>query len=772
MIQLQTFGAVYLRRDGTDVRSVLSQPKRLALLAYLATEATGAFVSRERLLGLFWPEADAERARNALRQSLHYLRRSLGAEAVIGRGDRELGVDPGELGCDAVAFTAAVEGGSHVPALEIYRGEFLSGLHVDDAPDIERWIEDRRAQFRRAAIAAARTAAEIEEQRGDLRAATLFARRSLDIDPLDEASLRHLLRLLEAGGERAAGVQTFDDFKRRLGDELGLEPSGETLTLGERLRTSVIQGGQAQGDGTADFTTALAPASHPDRSVSTGRRGGVRWTGISAATVVLAVLVLALLLPRTADVVTPASSAEAPAIAVLPFVNMSGDPAQEYFSDGMAEELMTALARVPGLRVVARTSAFSFKGRQVGVDSIGRALRVAHVLEGSVRMSGTDLRVTAKLVDAATGYQVWADTYQGSVSDAFAVQDAIAREIVVALEPRLAAAVEEVEPETTDPQAYADVLQGLATLRLDAPEAYARADTFFRRAVERDPRYGRAWAGIARVRLVDAYRRLVPGPAGYGEARALAERAITLDPRTAAAHVVLGRVAEDHDWDFGAAERHYRRALELAPSDEVATFQLSRLLAHLGRADESIRLARRALDLDPLAPIAHRWLGSMLMLSGRHEQAVEVLETTLALSPDHGLALISIASALSELDRHAEAVGAAERAVEHTPGEQLFVGTAAWINARAGNADRARELLARIEASPRPAFYYRAMAYAGLGESERALEMLERAVAERESFLPQVGTQPAFVHLRSERRFEAILREVGLGPARTSAPVS
>jgi serine/threonine-protein kinase len=204
MIEFTTFGATELRRDGTDVRSVLSQPKRLALLAYLAIGAPGGFVARDRLLALFWPESDDERARNALRQSLHFLRRSLGEDALVGRGDRDIGVNAALVSCDAVAFQGAIEQERHETACGLYRGEFLPGFHVEEAPDVERWIEDTRAAFARRASAAAWSLCDRDDARGETAAAVLWARRAIAIEPLGEAGVRRLMSILASAGERAA----------------------------------------------------------------------------------------------------------------------------------------------------------------------------------------------------------------------------------------------------------------------------------------------------------------------------------------------------------------------------------------------------------------------------------------------------------------------------------------------------------------------------------------------------------------------------------------
>lgn len=780
MIYFQTLGTLDLRSEGTQVRSVLTQPKRLALLAYLAVAEPRGFHARERLLALFWPESDQERARNALRQSLHYLRRSLGDGVIVSRGDHEVAIAPDALRCDALAFDEALARDRAAEALDLYQGEFLAGLFVDDAPSVEHWIEGQRTRYRRAAVQAARTGAATEDARGGRSAAILLLRRALTIDPHDEGVLAELLELHEQAGNRTGAIQDFEAFRKRLDVDMGLEPSAAIEAIVERIgasgeRTShplepalppVAQHVAAPPD---PLREPLHPLAHlaPTRLEAGGSRARrvrwVHWAGTGLGLAGLAVVVAVLVDPSPATPPPLTLPNDPLAVAVLPFVNMSGDPTREFLSDGMAEELTNALARVPELRIVARTSAFSFKGHQVAVDSIARALRATHIVEGSVRTSGPQIRVTAKLVDAESGYQLWGGTFEGRAADLFHVQDSIAGAIVAALEPSLGIQTSATfERPTSDPEAHADFLRGLAARGRDTPEGIGQAEDYFRRAVERDSSYARPWAGLAEIRSVDAYRRVIPEETGYRDARAFAERALALDPSLASAHVVLGRIAGEHDWDFVTAEHHYRRALELEPSNVIPLRGLARLLSHLGRSEEALELSRRSLELDPVSPVAHRWLGSAYMLAGEHERAVEILEGVVDLDPDNLLASMSLAISLSALGRHDEAVAAAARALNGAPDEQLFVAHAAVIQADAGNMPRARELLARLEALPRPAFYYRAMILGALGETDAAFESLERAMKNRESVLAQIGVMPSFDRLRGDARFDAVLRRVGL----------
>lgn len=243
---------------------MLSQPKRLALLVYLRVAAPGGFVARDRLLALFWPESDPERARNALRQSLHFLRRSLGEGAVPSRSDREVGVDAGAVACDAVAFREAIGAGRLEQAVELYRGEFLPGFFVEDAPEIERWIDDQRAELARLAHRAAWTLCERHEARGEMAAALIWARKALAMNPLDEAGARRLRGLLARTGDRPGALEVFQELERRLARELELEPSVETVRLANEIRTQAPQPEPVPAAASAPTPASTdAPADRP-----------------------------------------------------------------------------------------------------------------------------------------------------------------------------------------------------------------------------------------------------------------------------------------------------------------------------------------------------------------------------------------------------------------------------------------------------------------------------------------------------------------------------
>jgi TolB-like protein/DNA-binding SARP family transcriptional activator len=800
MIQLQTLGAVDLRHDGVEVRSVLSQPKRLALLVYLATATPRGFHSRDTLLGLFWPELDQERARNALRQALHYLRRSLGGDVVLGRGDREVGIGEGVLGCDAVMFDQAIEEGRHEEAVALYRGDLLPGFYIEEAPEAERWLEEERARRRRAVVEAAWALARREEEEGELRAAGMWARRAAAFEPHDEAVLRRLLDLLERAGEPAAALEAFAEFERRLEAEYELSPSAATVEQVERIRRQAGSGGHhaehrvgapagpasatvqpASGTALPDIPgvvsaaaeplapaapsleapAAAAPAPPPRRAALSRKRMGA----VAAALAAVAVSVSWLALRGGGEAPADAAAADAPGIAVLPFRNLSGDPARDYFSDGLSEELLNVLAQIPDLRVAARTSSFRFRDDQVPVDSIGKLLRVSHVLEGSVREDGSRVRITAQLIDAGTGYHLWSRTYDRDRRDVFGVQDEISRAIVAALQVKLTGTHANgslVKQETTDPEAHALVLKGSHMLRTTDRESLTQAAEFFEQAIDRDSSYARAYAGLATTLQLQAYRRYIPSEDGYARAKAAARRALELDPAQIRAHTVLARIAETVEWDFAAAEEHYRRAAELNPSTPGYLALRAFLLMRLGRVDEAIAMAARYTELEPDHAGGYSNLGGIYGYAHRFERALDAFHSALELDPENPSARLGLALTYSYLGRHEEALRTADIARGRSEGDQAVLSGVGFVLANAGRRAEAEEVLRELRAQEEASAYLEAAVLAGLGRRDEAFARLEEAVARHEAAVPDLGVDPSFDSLRDDPRMASLLRRVGV----------
>jgi TolB-like protein/Tfp pilus assembly protein PilF len=446
---------------------------------------------------------------------------------------------------------------------------------------------------------------------------------------------------------------------------------------------------------------------------------------------------------------------------------MSADQDQEYFSDGLTEELITSLSQVEGLRVAARTSSFQFKGRNADVREVGRRLDVGAVLEGSVRRSGNRLRIAAQLVSAKDGYQLWARSYDRELTDVFAVQEEIARAIVQALRIELGVgegAALAAAP-TRDLEAYDLYLRGRYAWNHRSATALPEAVRYLEQAVARDSGFARAWAALA-----DAYILLVP----YADApreetwpkgRAAAEKALALDSTLAEAHTALAYGTMIYEWDWAAAEASFRRAIAADPDYPTGHHWYADFLAGRGRLDESVREMERAHALDPLSRIIGAELGWVYYLMGRNGPAEAQLRRTLALEPHypHGVFILGIV--LLAEGRYSEAIPALRQALELGGDYDPLNGTLVAAYARSGDRATALRLLEELRRrAERGDFspFALAIAYTGVGDTEHAIQEVHRAIDQRDIFMPEILFDPLLHPLRKEPGFRRVEERMGL----------
>jgi len=435
----------------------------------------------------------------------------------------------------------------------------------------------------------------------------------------------------------------------------------------------------------------------------------------------------------------------------------------------MTEELITALGRVEGLRVAARTSAFALKGRNLDVRVIGETLHVATVLEGSVRRAGTRLRVAAQLIDARSGYHLWSDEYDRELKDVFAVQDDLARAIVGALQARLkltrppSAAL--VKAPTTDLEAHDLYLQGRFFWNQRTRSSLPTAVRYFERAIERDSSYAEAYAGLAEAYVVISGFSFSPPREALPKAEAAALRALALDSSLGQAHAVLASVRWNYDWDWAGAEREYRRGIELAPSYATAHQWYAQYLSGVGRPAEALAEMDRALALDPLSRVIATTRGSLLCQNRRYDDGIAQLRRTVDLHPDFPAAHLQLGRCYLVKGMQAEAVAELETG-SRISGDPY--GHLAYAYAASGRRDRALQVVREITERSRREYvqpYGRAVAYVGLDDKTQALTWLERAADARDPVLTWfLLTDPLLDPVRSDPRFKRLLTRMGLPP--------
>ena len=457
------------------------------------------------------------------------------------------------------------------------------------------------------------------------------------------------------------------------------------------------------------------------------------------------------------------SSARAPSIVVLPFVNLSADAANEYFSDGITEELIDALTHVEGLQVVSRTSAFSFKGKPTEVSEIGVRLKVATVLEGSVRREGTRLRLTAQLVDTANGFHLWSQIYEREMKDVFAVEGELAKSIVDTLRPQLMPAAARAKAPTEDLEAHDLYLRGRHFWNRRTPEGLHKAVSLFEEALRRDPRYALAYAGLA-----DAYL-LLPAYAGGSKseskpkARAAAQRALELDPDTAEAHATLGFLfGDDYDWKNGEAA--FRRAIALNPGYATAHHWYAELLYTMGRLDEALAEATFASRLDPSSLPIHFDLTLMYLDHRQYDRAIEHARQVLDLDAN-GAARPHRLFAMVYVYQREFAESLAELNLAEQRGAGPFRGLRASIYGATGRRAEVLRLRAELDDASRyqpSRTYNRALIDITLGDLDRAFAGLKGAIAEKDFPLVDFKAEPVFDPIRSDPRFSKLLHMMNL----------
>jgi len=604
----------YAVRDASGRDVVVPARKAQALLAYLALSA-GQWHGRDRLAGLLWSDRPEARSRNSLRQALASIRGlgdSLGIDLIETEGDR-VRIPDGVVETDATLFRGR-SAENPIAAAALYGGDLLDGFMGPEAA-FQDWLDCEQASLREIACDTFERAVRQAEYDDDRRKAIEFARRLVGLDPYREASHRQLMKLYVAEGDRGEAIRQYQTCERLLRDELDVAPAGETVALLETIR-----GG--------DDTPGIGAAVRSLRPPLPGR----------------------------------------PSIAVLPFDNLSGEPEQDFFGDGMAEDIIAALSRFRWLFVIARNSSFTYKGRAVDVRQVARELGVHYVLEGSIRRAGGCIRVTVQLVDAVAGNPIWSERYDRRLEDLFALQDEITETLVGAIAPEIDEAerqrAERYTPDSVD--AWLMFHKGLTAYYETTEASLNSAVDILDGVCQRDPLFARAHAFAA-----DARHR----------------QSIHFD-------------VEQKRHLLKTASEMARKAIALDSRDSVGYSIHARVLSFQGDSERAIRIAEQAVALNPNDWLAHYALGYVLIVGDRFEAGLEVLDKAQRLSPHSAFSagvLSMRAGALIALRRYDEAAKVAVLGIEAAhPRPSTFLYLAA-VQGLLGRTDQARTVLRRLE---------------------------------------------------------------------------
>lgn len=453
-----------------------------------------------------------------------------------------------------------------------------------------------------------------------------------------------------------------------------------------------------------------------------------------------------------------------PSIVVLPFLNLSSDEEQEFFSDGIAEELLNLLARFPDLRVISRSSAFSYKGSGADSRTVAKELKVSHVLEGSVRRSGDRVRVTAQLIAAASNAQIWSETYERPIDDIFETQDEIATRVAEQLKLRLLGDHSRIREH--DAEAFALLLQARYLGRQFTPESFEKAIALLERALTLDPQYASAWDELGRVYRRQAGQGLRPSDEAYALSRSAVNRALSLDPMLASAHRSMAVIALNVDHDPMSAAAHIKRAYNSEPANASSLSSAAAMAGALGRLDDAIALQEYAVARDPVNAQINTYLGTLYLHAGRFDDALAAYRTTLILNPDYiGVRFLIGESFLLKGD-----LDAALEAVQQEPDEGYrLIGLVMVHHARGDIVASDAALTSLIDKYEQDAAYNIAYTLAFREETDSAFEWLGKAFTYGDPGLTEIATDPLFANIRKDPRWLRFLEDIGKAPGQLAA---
>jgi TolB-like protein/DNA-binding winged helix-turn-helix (wHTH) protein/Flp pilus assembly protein TadD len=627
---------------------------------------------------------------------------------------------------------------------------------------------------------------EVSFQSGDVRKSGLRIR-------VQQQPMKLLEILLEHPGEvvtreefrtRVWPNESFGDFDQALSISIGklrsaLGDSAENPrfieTLPKRGYRFIADVSVVDADAPPKTQKPMAgdlPATDPGHKIQdaglgvgpTRRLWATRWViGALALFIIISLSILSVWRFRS-----PApASAGIRSIAVLPLENLSGDASQNYFADGMTDELITDLAQISALRVISRTSVMVYKGAGKPLPQIARELNVDAVVEGTVLRSGDQVRITAQLIEASTDKHLWSQSYEGELRDTLALQNrvasAIADQIRINLTPREQAALKSAK--AVNPEAYQSYLKGRYFWNKRTADGLKAALAYFNQAIEEDPKYAQAYSGLADTyALLGDWQYAVMTPKeAFPKAKAAAIKALELDNTLGEAHNSLAFVLDGFDWDFDSAGKEFQRAIELDPGYATAHHWYAWHLSLLGRFDDAIAEMRKAENLDPLSLIINADLAELLGLAHSYDESIQQSRKTIEMDPHFALAHNQLAQAYLQKHMYEEAVAELQEAVKLSGGSPTCIANLARAYVASGKRSEAVKLLSDLKKRSNPGYSNAAeiaMIYASLGDTDQAMNWLEKGYEER--FNPGVLLRPGFDPLRSDPRFKELLRRIGL----------
>lgn len=760
MVELRLLGGLDLRGpDAQPCASVLAQPKRVALLAYLALAPDQTLRRRDSIGALLWPDQDQEHVRSSLRQAIRFLRRELGDDVIQNRGEEEVGLNHARVWCDVVALERAAQAGELEEVARLYRGGLLIGFFIPDAaPEFEEWLDGERQRVRALASNAMWALAQQRRHSGDLTDAIAAARRALSLTPDDEPGMRRLLELLDAGGDRAGAMAAYEAFAERIAGEYQAQPSAETQRLVATIRSRSEPHAEARAPEPAGVA---APRDQTARPASTTH--GIRrfsWVAALAAVFFLGSY-FAVAAFREAR-----RGSRTLTVAVLPVRDLDHDSAAAMLPEALTDELITDLAQISALRVINRGTMMRFANSIVPPESVLKRLGADAVITCTLQRSGDSVRLTAQLVMAGDTRIAWARSYSGKTGRAFGWQKDVALAVAewasVKLQPLERAGLS--ARRELDPEAFEMYSRGRWWWNKRGRQGLLKADTFFHAAIEVEPTYARAWSGLADTYAQIAYGGFLPPEEAFAKAKAMARRALELDSTLAEPHAALGYSAMYFDWDWRTAEREFALAVARQPSYATAHEWYGLFLAAMGRFSEAEREGQRAQELDPLSASVAGTHGWILHYAGKNDAALNVLRTAERTDAKNNVVQLYLGRVL-------QSMGQFDSAARHYAADSRRT----WVPSLAGNGalagmmghgTAARQTITKLDSMSRTGEYVTpyaiALIYTALGNKDSAFARLEDGLKGRTHWMVWLNRDTRWRPLRGDPRFASLTSRIGL----------
>jgi adenylate cyclase len=634
------------------------------------------------------------------------LRTALGEDAIASTGDGLL-LNPSRISCDLHELRAAIESDASDRVARLYTAPLLDGFHLDDSTEFGFWLDERRSELSHAYIGALLALAERQKENGDVHERVRTCLRLVAADPHSGEYAQKLMRALDDSGDTTGAIQHASEHARRRRTDLELDPDPKVAALADQLRRGTLRKREAASSG----------------------------------------------------------QITSPSVAVLPFINLSGNSESQLFADGITEDVIAQLSKIRAIKVISHGSVAQFRERQLSLKEIARKLGTTTVLDGSVRQVGDRGRIVAKLIDVETDRHLWAETYDRQLTDILSIQSDVALQIAGALKAELSRDEEtrvRRQP-TADVRAYQSFQRGRELYIQYTPESLTRAIEFYDRAIARDPSFALAYASKALAYTELAEVGALAPDVAYPCAMDAASSALRLDPDLGEAHSSMGFIKGVHEFDWAGAEHEFKRALELSPSNSDTYMMYGRFCAALTRFDDAIALQQRAHELNPLAHGLDRITSRIR--AGRYDEAVPLAEEAVEFAPANDRARATLGWAYFMSGRKTEGLAELERAVAVGPGNTMWLGQLGEAYGMAGDKEKAREILGKLVDVARSYYvspYHFTYIYIGLGEYDEAMKWLERAVAERTG--PAYSIKGSFLlsALHGHPRFRALLRSMNL----------